>query len=506
MKILSAANIKELDAYTIAHEPISSIDLMERAAQALKRAFLKHCPVETPLIVFAGPGNNGGDALALARLLCEEGFTLTVYLLNPEGRLSVDCLANTQRLLAETPEVTFCAVTDTFTPPTITAEHVVIDGLFGSGLNRPLAGLFAEAVELMNASTTRIVSIDMPSGLRGEQNTYNIYNPVVRAEWTLSLQLPKLSFLFAENHPYVGTWILLDIGLSEAGIKSFPTDYYMTEAANVAPLIKPRPRFAHKGNFGHALLVAGQRGMAGASILAAKACMRAGAGLLTVHTPAANNPMLQTAVPEAMTQIDPSADCFTQAPDTHAYSAVGVGPGLGRSPETSRALLSLIASAQAPLVVDADALNILSENPDSLTQLPAETILTPHPKELERLTGPCENSFDRLEQARRLARQYTLYIIVKGAYSCIVTPQGTCYFNPTGNSGMATAGSGDVLTGILLSLLAQGYSPREAALLGTYVHGLAGDLAAKAKGTISLMAGDIVESLPQAIKKMKNEE
>ncbi|MDR0977386.1 MAG: NAD(P)H-hydrate epimerase, partial [Prevotellaceae bacterium] len=403
MKILSASGMKELDAYTIAHEPVSRIDLMERSAQALKRAVLKHCPVETPLIVFAGPGNNGGDALALARLLCEEGFSIDVYLLNPQGNLSADCLTNKERLLAETPEVAFHEITTSSAFPAITAEHVVIDGLFGSGLNRPLSGLFAEAVNLMNASTTRIVSIDIPSGLPSITDTfYNIEDSVVvHAAWTLTLQLPKLSLLFADNHPYVGTWIVLDIGLSEEGMKHLPTDYYLLEAADVAQLIKPRPRFAHKGNFGHALLVAGRRGMAGASILAGRACLRSGVGLLTIHVPAVNNAVLQTAVPEAMTHTDPSEDCFTQAPDTQPYTAVGIGPGLGRAPETRTALLALIRSAQSPLVLDADALNILSETPDDVMSLPAGTLLTPHPKELERLVGPCKNAFERLDKARR---------------------------------------------------------------------------------------------------------
>lgn len=497
MKIFPTTSIKQLDAYTIENEPISSLDLMERAALALTEAIAERWGVETPFTVFAGPGNNGGDALAVARLLAEKGYRLEVYLFNTKGLLSPDCEAN-KEWLADVAGVDFHEVTTQFIPPTLTEDHVVVDGLFGSGLNKPLAGGFAAVVKYINASPAKVVAIDIPSGLMGEDNAYNVSANIVRADLTLSLQLPKLAFLFAENEPYVGEWDLLDIGLSEEGIEEMETDFYMLENEAMPGLLKLRGRFAHKGDFGRALLIAGSQGMAGASVLAARACLRSGVGLLTVHVPFCNNAIVQTSVPEAMTELDISETSFASFVDTDDFQAVGVGPGLGQAEETEAALLDLIDACQTPMVLDADALNILGGKRSYLGRLPKGSILTPHPKELERLVGKCTNSYERLMKARELAKTAEVHIILKGAYSAIITPSGKCYFNVTGNPGMATGGSGDVLTGVVLALLAQGYEAETAACLATYVHGLAGDIACKKQGPIALMAGDIVSCLPLA--------
>lgn len=498
MKIFPTASIKQLDALTIEREPIASIDLMERAANALTEAITERWDdPATPVVIFAGPGNNGGDALAVARLMAERGYQPAVYLFNTKGTLSPDCQTNMERL-ARQPGVDFHVVTTQFLPPTLTEDHLVIDGLFGSGLNKPLSGGFAAVVKYVNASSAHVVAIDVPSGLMGEDNTYNVAAHIVRAELTLSLQLPKLSFLFAENEPYVGEWQLLDIGLDKEAIEEQETDFYLMEREDVSYLLKPRGRFAHKGNFGRALLIAGSQGMAGASVLAARACLRSGVGLLTVHVPFCNNFIVQTAVPEAMTELDIHDTCFAGATDTDDYQAVGIGPGLGKLPDTENALLEQIESCQTPMVVDADALNLLGEHRSYIGRLPKGSILTPHPKELERLVGKCQNSYERLVKACELAKNADVHIVLKGAYSAVITPLGQCYFNTTGNPGMATGGSGDVLTGILLALLAQGYEPESAARLGVYVHGLAGDIACKKQGEIGLTAGDIVTCLPIA--------
>lgn len=502
MKIFPTESIKQLDAATIESEPIASIDLMERAARALTDAIAERWEPDTPMTAFAGPGNNGGDALAVARLLAEKGYKLEVYLFNTKGTLSADCETN-KELLTCMDEVTFHEVTTQFVPPVLTADHVVIDGLFGSGLNQPLSGGFAAVVKYINASPSTVVAIDIPSGLMGEDNSYNVPTNIVRADLTLSLQLPKLAFLFAENEQYVGEWQLLDIGLSEEAIDEMLTDYSLTEHDDVNYLLKTRGRFAHKGDFGRALLVAGSQGMAGASVLAARACLRSGVGRLTVHVPFCNNFILQTSVPEATTELDISDTCFAVATDTDDYQAVGVGPGLGKAAETESALLELIESCQVPMVVDADALNLLGENRSFISRLPKGSILTPHPKELERLVGKCQNSYDRLTKACELAQNAGVHIILKGAYSAVITPSGRCFFNTTGNPGMATGGSGDVLTGIVLSLLSQGYETEEAARLATYVHGLAGDIACKKQGAVGMTAGDIVNSLPLAWKMME---
>lgn len=497
MKIFPTSDIKQLDAYTIENEPVASIDLMERAAHALTEAITGQWGVKTHFAVFAGPGNNGGDALAVARLLGSQGYRVEVFLFNTKGQLSPDCAVNKERL-ADVPGVDFHEVTSQFVFPKLTADDVIIDGLFGSGLNKPLAGGFAAVVKCINASPAQVVSIDIPSGLMGEDNSFNAPSGIVRADLTLSLQLPKLAFLFPECEAYVGRWRLLDIGLSREGMDTLSTAYGLTEPDDVKRLLKPRGKFAHKGCFGRALLIAGSQGMAGASVLSARACLRSGVGLLTLHVPFCNNGIVQTAVPEAMTELDLSDTCFATATDVDDYQAVAIGPGLGRSPETVAALIEQVETSDTPMVLDADALNILGENRALLSHLPKGSILTPHPVELERLVGKCRSSFERLERARELARSADVHVVLKGAYTAVLSPDGMCRFNPTGNPGMATGGSGDVLTGVLLALLAQGYEPGDAARLGVYVHGLAGDLAAETRGVIGLTAGDVVEALPQA--------
>ena len=497
IKIFPTIQLKELDAYTIENEPVSSIDLMKRASRALARAMSERWSAETPFTVFAGPGNNGGDALAVSRLLAERGCRVEVYLFNTKGALSPDCETNKERL-AGVAGIDFHEITTQFVPPVLTAEHVVVDGLFGSGLNKPLSGGFAAVVKYINTSPATVVAIDVPSGLMGEDNTYNIQANIIRADLTLSLQLPKLAFLFAENAPFVGEWQLLDIGLSEEAIEEKETDFALTEHEDVASMLKPRGKFAHKGNFGRALLIAGSQGMAGASVLAARACLRSGVGLLTVHIPFCNNFIVQTSVPEAMTEIDINDVRFSCATDTDDYQAVGIGPGLGKAGDTEAALLEQIESCQTPMVVDADALNLLGEHRSYIGRLPKGSILTPHPKELERLVGKCQNSYERLTKARELARSAGVHILLKGAYSVVIAPSGKCWFNPTGNPGMATGGSGDVLTGVVLALLAQGYDAETAARMAAYVHGLAGDIACKKHGVMGMTAGDIVTCLPPA--------
>ena len=504
IKIFPTIQIKELDAYTIENEPVASIDLMERASQALAKTISERWNTETPFTVFAGPGNNGGDALAVSRLLAQQGYRVEVYLFNTKGSLSPDCETNKKRL-TELSGIDFHEITTQFVPPELTARHGVLDGLFGSGLNKPLSGGFAAVVKYINSSPATVVALDVPSGLMGEDNTYNIQANIIRADLTLSLQLPKLAFLFAENEQFVGEWQLLDIGLSEEAINEKETDFVLAEHGDMPPMLKVRSKFAHKGNFGRALLIAGSQGMAGASVLAARACLRSGIGLLTVHIPFCNNFIVQTSVPEAMTEIDINDVRFSCATDTDDYQAVGIGPGLGKAGDTEAALLEQLESCQTPMVVDADALNLLGEHRSYIGRLPKGSILTPHPKELERLVGKCQNSYERLTKACELAQSAGVHIILKGAYSAVITPEGKCWFNSTGNPGMATGGSGDVLTGVVLALLAQCYATETAARLAAYVHGLAGDIARKKHGAMGMTAGDIVDCLPLAWRMLEEE-
>lgn len=502
MKIFTAAQIHELDKYTIENEPIESIDLMERAAKALTRAIMDEYSSLMPVIVFAGPGNNGGDALAVARMLAENNYTVTVYLFNVNGKLSNDCAVNKVRLMDNRRVKNFIEVRQEFDPPVLEEGMLIIDGMFGSGLNKPLAGGFASLVKYINSSAATVVSIDVPSGLMTEDNTYNVRANIIHADLTLTLQHVKLAFLFKENQPYVGRLKVLDIRLSKEGIQKLDANYTMLEENDVRQLIQPRSAFAHKGDMGHALLIAGSYGMGGAAVLAAKACLRSGCGKLTVHSPKKNNMVLQMSVPEAIIQLDREETTFSEPIDTEEYHVVGIGPGIGTSEQTAIAMISQIRRSQCPIVADADALNMLGTHRSWMQQLPKGMILTPHPKELDRMEGNCADSYERLVKASNLAERIQGYVILKGHYSALCMPDGHVIFNSTGNAGMATAGSGDVLTGIITGLLARGYKQEEACLLGMYLHGLAGDIAAKELGEESLIASDLIQYLPKAFKRL----
>ena len=505
MKIFTAAQIRELDNYTIEHEPIKPIDLMERAARELTRAIGDRWPQEVPVVVFAGPGNNGGDALAVARLLTEQGYQVQTYLFNVTGQLSAGCAENRQRLVSKKGRSLLTEVTQEFDPPRLEEGMLVVDGLFGTGLSKPLASGYAALVKYINSSRAEVVSIDVPSGLMTEDNTYNVRANIVRATLTLTLQHRKLAFLLPEHQQYVGELQVLDIGLSEEGIEKIDAQYTFIEESDIRPLLKPRDAFAHKGTMGHALLVAGSYGMAGAALLAAKACMRAGAGKVTVHSPRRNIAILQSTIPEAVIHTDREETTIAEAVPTDDFQAVAVGPGIGTSEQTAIAMIAQLRRAQCPAVADADALNILAAKHAWLQQLPKGIILTPHPKELDRLEGQSTDSYERLMKARQLAERLQGYVVLKGHHTAICMPDGHIAFNSTGNAGMATAGSGDVLTGILLGLLARGYERREACLLGVYLHGLAGDLAAQELGQESLMASDLIAYLPKAFLEMRDE-
>ena len=505
MKIFPTSSIKRIDAYTIEHEPIPSLMLMERAAAELTKAIVASSH-QGRFAVFAGPGNNGGDALAVARMLAVAGYIVDVWLVAPGGRVSPDCEANLRSLQAMEGggfALSLSIVEKEFLPPLLAPGAVVIDGLFGNGLSRPVDGLFAEVIHCINACGNTVYAIDIPSGLMGEDNSGNIDANIVRATKTFTLQFPKLSMLFAENEKFVGEFKVLDIKLSREMMEREQTPYFLTERCDVVPLVKTRGKHVHKGDFGRALLVAGSEGMAGASVLAARAALRSGTGLLTLCVPRCNNEILQRAVPEAMTLPDQCSTHISTAPSFEKYTAVAVGPGLGQHSDTESALLALIDACRVPIVVDADALNILSRHKEYFARLPQGSVITPHIGEFHRIVGICANSYERLQRARELAQSNNICVVLKGAYTAVVTPEGDCFFNTTGNPGMATGGSGDTLTGVLLALLAQGVTAVDAARIGVYVHGFAGDLARDKVGETALIASDIVDALPECWKELE---
>jgi ADP-dependent NAD(P)H-hydrate dehydratase / NAD(P)H-hydrate epimerase len=499
MKIFNTQGIREIDEYTILNQPISSVDLMENAAMACADWITTHYGRHLKFAVFAGQGNNGGDGLAVARLLNSVGFLVDAYVLKFSGRFSVDAQCNLQRLI-EQGKVSIIEISDLSSLSGSLNCDVIIDALFGTGLSRPLAGLASDLVKWINHSGKDIISIDIPSGLFSEDNPDSSRESIVKARHTLTFQFPKLAYLFAGNGGYVGEWHVLPIGLHEGFIKSKQTPWYYIEKVDVSAFFKIRSKFSHKGTYGHALLISGSYGKMGAAVLSSRACLRTGIGLFTVHVPQQGNQIVQTAVPEAMLSIDDDHELFSMLPDISKYTAIGIGPGIGTFPKVSGAFYSLLEKVKTPMVIDADAINLLGGHKEWLKMIPAGSVITPHPKEFERIAGPTANEYERLKVQVAFSGKYNIFVVLKGAYTAIACPDGNCYFNSTGNPGMATAGSGDVLTGIILSLLAQGYTSKEAAIAGVYLHGLAGDFAATALGEESMIAGDIVEHLGDAFK------
>lgn len=502
MKIFTSQAIQEIDGATCEAQRISSIDLMERAASAVSCELVSRFLPSQRFVVMAGPGNNGGDALAVARMLIEQGYRkVEVFLFNVSGKLSHDCDEERKKLIT-IDGVDFTEVTREFSPPFLCEKDVVIDGLFGSGLNQPLMGGFVSVARYINESGAYVVSIDLPSGLFGEWNSHINRRDMVHANLTLAFQMPRLSFFFEENNDVLGEWKLLDIDLDETKIKETASDYILVEARNIRPLLHKRLPFTGKRDYGSALIFAGSTGMMGAAVMCARAVLKSGAGLATVHGAAGGLPILQTAVPEAMFEPDRNEHFITDMTVHHVHQAVAAGPGIGTNDQTLSALEKLLKTGVTPLVLDADALNCISRQPDLLDLLPTKTIITPHIGEFDRLFGEQRSSEDRLKTAIEMARKYNIIIVLKGHYTATVRPTGRVYINPTGNPGMATAGSGDVLTGVITAFLAQGYRPEHAATIGVYVHGLAGDLAAEDIGEFGLTAGDIVSYAGRAIRKI----
>ena len=502
MKIFLTRDLKEIDNRTIKEQNISSLDLMERAAIAATDELMARWDRNTNVILFAGPGNNGGDTLAIARLLNSYGYNTTTYLFNPKGTLSPDCQKNKEKLLSQE-GVKLFEITKEFDPPELTSETLVVDGLFGVGLNAPIEGGFASVIQYINSYDSTVVAIDIPSGLFGENNSQNLTRNIIKAQLTLTFETPKLAFMFPENEKYTGEVVILDINLSKTAKEETSSKFFFTERSDVKGWLNKRNKFSHKGIFGNALLVAGSYGMMGAAVLAAKACMRTGVGVMAVHGPECGYTVMQTSVPEARYKADKNPRIISIIPDMTGYNAIGIGPGIGMDNNTGWVLRMSLKDIKRPLVMDADALNFLASNKELLNVLPANTILTPHPKEFERLFGKTDNGFERLEKAIEMAMHYNLIIVLKGAYTAVCLPNGEVHFNSTGNPGMATAGSGDVLTGIILSLLAQNYLPEQAAILGVYIHGLAGDLSLSLNCEESMIASDIVNQIGNAIRQLK---
>jgi len=500
MKILPVEKIKEADAYTIANEPIADIDLMERASAACFAWITEKLDAKRDIYVFAGTGNNGGDGLAVARMLQLKHFPVQVYLIGPEENLSPSCKLNFHRFKNIAPKsIRFLNEDEPF--PGMHASDVIIDSLFGSGLTRPAGGFSASVIRHINDCRALTISIDVPSGLFCDSSYKTVENPViVEADYTLTFSPLKLAFLMPENDIYVGEWQLLDIGISREFIDGTAVKNYLLDGQILGPRLKKRNKFDHKGTYGHALLICGGYGKMGSAVLASSAALRSGAGLVTLHAPASGVPIIQSAVPEAMMSIDSNERFISYIPDLAPYTAIGIGCGLGMNEQSQKSVKLLIQEAGLPIVFDADAINIIGENKTWLGFLPKNCIFTPHPKEFQRLAGKHKDDYDRIQMQREFSFRHHAYIVLKGAHTSITTPEGECYFNSTGNPGMATGGSGDVLTGLITGLKAQGYSSLDACMVGVYIHGLAGDLASAETGQEALIARDIINYTGKAFQ------
>jgi len=497
MKIFSAKLTKEADNYTIKNEPIKSIDLMERAAKKCTSKIFEIYPKISEVVIFAGPGNNGGDGLAIARLLAKHKIRSDVFILNFTNNFSEDFKINLDRLkVCNDVKVSYLKTNANF--PKINRKNIIIDAIFGSGLSRKLSGFPKKVVEGINMLKNDVIAIDIPSGLFSEEKN-DIEKLAVEAKHTITFQYPFLSFMFSENEKYVGQFHVVDIGISKEFINKINSQFYYIQKENI--ILKKRAKFSHKGTYGHAIIFAGTYGMAGASVLSVRAAHRVGVGLLTAAVPKCNREILHISSPETILQIDSSKKYLSDVPDLKRYSSLSIGSGIGFKKKTIQLLKNIIDNFKKPIVFDADAITILSENKEWLNNVPNNSIFTPHPKEFERLVGKSSNDFERLQMQISFAEKYNVIVVLKGANTSIALPNGEIYFNSTGNAGMATGGTGDVLTGVIVSLLAQNYNPKQAAIFGVYLHGLAGDIAKNKFGQNSLIASDIINCFGDAFLK-----
>jgi NAD(P)H-hydrate epimerase len=487
--LLTATQMRDADVYTIKCSPISSLNLMERAAQEFVK--IVNLPSKVAIIsIFCGTGNNGGDGLAIARLLKKAGFKyVSVYLINFKSK-QID---NYQTNLKKLPNVV--KVIEITEPQQLKGlkTDVIIDAVLGSGLNKPLQDKYAELAKIINGLNKQVIAVDVPTGFNTEGQIPEKYNGI-KADLVISFQRPKINFFFPESYQALKRFKVVDVGLDESFIERQKSDWKLTTDDDIEKLLKTRAKFTHKGTYGNALLIAGNNTTMGAALLAASACLHTGAGLTTVCLPQSGLIALNTVLPEVMA-LPRNEHLMIAA--FKKFTAIAIGPGLGLEEENEQ-LLEKIISLKKPLIIDADALTILSKRKDLLDKLPSRSILTPHMKEFDRLFGEHNNWWNRLETAKKQAQERGLIIVLKNQYTFICLPSGEIHINPTGNPAMASGGMGDVLTGIIAALVAQSYSPAQASVLGVYLHGKAGDDLAQSKFVIS--ASQLALQIPIIIK------
>jgi hydroxyethylthiazole kinase-like uncharacterized protein yjeF len=498
MKIFSSKQLYEADKVTIEKEGIPSYNLMERAGGYVYEWMHKRLQGQpVPIKVFCGIGNNGGDALVIARLLLKNGYNVDTYIVDCNDKRSTDFLKAYEALKNEVkkwPEI----IKGVENFPEISPQDIVVDGIFGIGLNRCPEDWVKALFVKINESKAYTLSIDIPSGMYTDRGLEKD-DIVVHSTFVLSFMSPKLAFFLPETGKYINMWDTIDIGLDPEYLATTPTDVQLISKPEIQQMYKGRSQYTHKGMFGHSLIIGGSFGKMGAVQLASKAALRAGSGLVTAYVPQIGVPILQTALPEVMVETDNfNGKVFEEIDFQTEANAIAIGPGMGTDEKTVAAMESFLKSQKAPLVIDADAINIIAKRPALMKQVPALSILTPHPGELERLVGKWDDDFDKLEKTAKFAKNHNVIIVIKGAHTITVYDM-QLYINTTGNPGLSTAGTGDVLTGVITGHLAQGYHPMEAAMMGVYFHGLAADVAVNQYGIEGLIAGDVTEFLGRAV-------
>lgn len=501
MKVFTAEQIRNWDQFTISQEPVSSIQLMERASMAVAHWISEHCKNHKKLAIFCGNGNNGGDGLAVARLLYLKGFDVDVFVNDSKRKFSEDASVNLKRLR----DLSGISVRklDTKEQYNFDDKTIIIDTLFGTGLSRPLEGEYKMLVEQLNTKKNIKISIDIPSGLPAD-GMFDNNSVILNADYTLTFQCWKRTFLHPETGKYTGKVVLLDIDLSKIYADATDSDYYVIDDSLAASVFIPRQEFSHKGSYGKVVIIGGSYGKIGAAVLATKSALKTGAGLTFTLAPECGYDILQTSCPEAM--FIKGGDTFILNFEIDNDFTCGVGPGLGTHSGTEKSFLNFLKDYSKPLILDADALNIISKDPENLKLIPEKSIITPHPKEFERLFGSTEDSFKRLELAKKKAKDLNIYIILKDHHTQVITPQGKVFYNITGNSGLAKGGSGDILTGILTSLLAQKYSEEETCILGVWLHGRAADIASEKHSKESMLPTDVIDAFGTVFEELNRKE
>ena len=502
MRIFNNETIRAIDKATIENENVTASDLVERASEAIANEIISRWRPNKPISIFAGFGNNGADALAVARILIEQGYNPEIFLFNIGGNmLSNECRICRDKLL-EFGDINFTEIVKNFTLPALSPNHVVIDGLFGSGLNKPICGGFTTVIQYINESGATIVSIDVPSGMLGDWNVNPINRNIIHANLTLAIQFPRLAFFLKDNAQLVGEWKVLEIGLSKEAIKNSATNFFLVEKSDIRCAIKKRNAFASKADCGSALIVAGSYGMMGAAVLSANAAIRSGVGKITVQSPQCGYNVMQVSAHEAMFVADKHELILTDIAPRHNYDGIAIGPGIGTHEYTIQALEKFLKNTKQPIILDADALNCIALRPSLLNYIPSNSIITPHAGEFDRIFGEHKTDEARLRTALDRAKRYNIIIVLKGRHTAVVRHDGVIFFNSSGNASLATAGSGDVLTGLMAGFLAQGYVPEIASLIAIYVHGVAGEISSETHGIFGVKAGDIADNVGRALKQI----